>query len=388
MPYPFVGCAKGGFPVPNSACPIASPAHTLSHLGELRLATLFAMAHSSSLTPPSSPVCPVPQSETPSSSVSFPLVSVIIPIYNGEAELPELLACLEAQTYPRDRVEYLLVDNNSSDRTAELIQAAIAAQSNASSVLSLHYLCEAEIQSSYAARNLGIRQGRGDILAFTDADCRPQDHWLMDLISPFEDGSVGLVAGEIIGAPGQSFLERYATYMDVLSQKHTLQHAFGPYGQTANLAVRRTAFEEVGLFRPFLTTGGDADMCWRIQASKQWQLRLAETALVAHCHRTTWQDLRSQWQRYGRSNCYLNQLHGISLMAQPSLQEMGMTLLRWLLKEVPRTLLKIVRRQERAIALLVLPISLYCNWFRYQGQVNASFPETAARIEWLESSAS
>lgn len=352
------------------------------------------MAHSSFLTPPSSSVKSTPsvkstsQTEAITSSALLPVVTVIIPIYNGEDELPELLACLEAQTYPRDRVEYLLVDNNSSDRTAELIQGAIAAQTSTPSPLPLRYLCEATIQSSYAARNLGIRQSRGEILAFTDADCRPQAHWLMDLIGPFEEGNVGLVAGEIIGAPGQSFLERYATYMDVLSQKHTLKHTFAPYGQTANLAVRRSAFEEVGLFRPFLTTGGDADMCWRIQASQQWQLRLAETALVAHCHRTTWQGLRSQWRRYGRSNCYLNELHGISLMAQPSLREMGMTLLRWLLKEVPRTLLKIVRRQERAIALLVLPISLYCNWFRYQGQVDANFPETAARIEWLESPAS
>lgn len=44
-------------------------------------------------------------------------VSVIVPVYNGEADLPELLSCLRAQRFPAARVEYLLVDNKSSDRT-------------------------------------------------------------------------------------------------------------------------------------------------------------------------------------------------------------------------------------------------------------------------------
>ncbi len=50
-----------------------------------------------------------------------PRVSVIVPIYNGEQDLPGLLNCLIAQTYPADRVEFLLVDNGSSDRTPDLL---------------------------------------------------------------------------------------------------------------------------------------------------------------------------------------------------------------------------------------------------------------------------
>jgi glycosyltransferase involved in cell wall biosynthesis len=52
------------------------------------------------------------------------MISVVIPIYNGEQDLPELINCLKAQTYPLDEVEYLLIDNNSCDRTAMLIEAA------------------------------------------------------------------------------------------------------------------------------------------------------------------------------------------------------------------------------------------------------------------------
>ena len=51
-----------------------------------------------------------------------PLVSVVVPIYNGETDLPELISCLRSQTYPK--VEYLLVDNNSTDGTQSILQTA------------------------------------------------------------------------------------------------------------------------------------------------------------------------------------------------------------------------------------------------------------------------
>ncbi|NEQ22022.1 MAG: glycosyltransferase, partial [Microcoleus sp. SIO2G3] len=52
----------------------------------------------------------------------LPKTTVIVPVYNGEADVPDLIKCLKAQTYPVDRVEYLLVDNASSDRTSLLLQ--------------------------------------------------------------------------------------------------------------------------------------------------------------------------------------------------------------------------------------------------------------------------
>jgi cellulose synthase/poly-beta-1,6-N-acetylglucosamine synthase-like glycosyltransferase len=241
----------------------------------------------------------------------LPKTSVIVPVYNGEADLPELINCLQAQTYPGDRVEYLLVDNGSSDRTASVIQTAI--QETASLGITLRYLQENKIQSSYAARNTGIRAVKSEILAFTDADCRPQPDWLDSLILPFADSAVGVVVGEIVALPGKSLLEKHADRHNVLSQQHTLEHPFCPYGQTANLAIRRQVLEQVGLFRPYLNTGGDADMCWRIQRGSNWTLHFAPTAVVRHRHRSTLKEYQSQWRRYGRSNRYLHELHGVEL---------------------------------------------------------------------------
>ncbi len=308
-----------------------------------------------------------------------PFFSVIVPIYNGATDLSELLAALQAQTYAGP-VEYLLVDNNSSDNTWALLQAA------AESWPALRPLQEAEIQSSYAARNRAIREAQGEMLVFTDADCRPRPDWLSQLDVAIQSASApDLLAGEVVGMEGHSLLERHASYAGVLSQVNTLNHSFCPYGQTANLVVRRSVFEQVGLFRPYLTTGGDADLCWRIQTETSVKIEFAPAAIVEHRHRSTWSELRQQWQRYGRSNSYLHQLHGVELMSDDRLKPpyISYLLSRWLLREFPRNLVGILQQKQPAVSLLNTPIGLYCNWFRFQGQQSATLPSAAIEIERL-----
>lgn len=308
-----------------------------------------------------------------------PKIAVIIPIYNGEEDLPELLTCLEQQTYPRDRVEYLLVDNNSRDRTAELLAAAAQ-----TATLPLHPLSEANIQSSYAARNQGIKSTAAEILAFTDADCRPIPQWLERLVQPFAETEVGLAIGEVAALTGTTLLERHADRQGVLSQKNTLAHPFCPYGQTANLAVRRAVFEEVGLFRPYLTTGGDADICWRILRETAWQYRFVEDAIVQHRHRATLLEYRSQWQRYGRSNRYLHELHGVALRPPVTAKDAGYLISRWLLKELPGKAAGAIAGKRPWVDVVSTPLNLYGSWARDRGQTAARLPENARAIEQFD----
>lgn len=312
-----------------------------------------------------------------SSTIDIPYVSVVVPIYNGVADLPDLIGCLLAQTYPQELVEYLLVDNNSSDRTAATIQLAAANFPG-----QVRLLSENQIQSSYAARNTGIRAAKGEILAFTDADCRPQPQWLESLIQPFVKSDIWLVVGEIMALPGKSLLEQYADRQDTLSQKHTLSHSFCPYGQTANLAVRRQAFEKIGLFRPHLTTGGDADFCWRLlQQNVGWEF--APQAVVLHRHRTTFKELQSQWRRYGRSNRYLHELHGVELMREMTFRDYSYRLGRWLLKEVPISSIKAIAGRASLVDIFSTPIALLTANARANGQAKAKLPEQAKIIDWL-----
>lgn len=311
----------------------------------------------------------------------LPKVSVIVPIYNGENDVPDLIHCLMEQNYPVEQVEYLLVDNNSRDRTPEILQkAAVEAEAKG---IALYPLTENQIQSSYAARNKAIKTATGDILAFTDADCRPLPQWLSLLVAPFTNSQVGLVVGEIAALPGKTLLEKHAERQSTLTQKDTLAHPFCPYGQTANLAIRREVFQEIGLFRPYMTTGGDADMCWRIQRETSWQLCFAETAIVQHRHRANLQEFRSQWQRYGKSNKYLHEIHGVDLRPKFNAKKSLYLISRWLLKELPITTLNAIAGKGHFVDILGTPINLYGAWARDMGQKEAQLPAKAREIEWL-----
>jgi cellulose synthase/poly-beta-1,6-N-acetylglucosamine synthase-like glycosyltransferase len=304
----------------------------------------------------------------------YPSVAVIVPIYNGAEDLPGLLQCLQAQTYPPQRVTYYLVDNNSQDSTAQALAEA------ARHWPLLHPLAEAEIQSSYAARNQGIRSSQGEILAFTDADCRPEPQWLEQLVQPFQEGDVAVVVGELVALPGSHWLERYAQYRDVMNQRYTLGHPLGAYGQTANLAVRRSAFALAGLFRPHLTTGGDADLCWRVQRSGAGRVEFAARAIVAHRHRSTWSALREQWRRYGTSNHYLHQIHGAKLQPPPNPRHLRYLLARWFLKEVPLGLWRWAVGGQDWVAIVATPVDQWCDRERYRSQQRAILPEKAWEI--------
>ncbi|MEG3931831.1 glycosyltransferase [Microcoleus sp. T3_B1] len=306
----------------------------------------------------------------------LPQVSVVVPVYNGEMDLPELIECLRSQTYPIASVEYLLVDNNSRDRTSTILQTAAKLDQ-----ITIRHLTENQIQSSYAARNQGIRASTGEIIAFTDADCRPESDWLENLVKPFVDLEVGISAGEILALPGKTILEQHADRQNTLSQKHTLAHPFCAYGQTANLAVRKQVLETVGLFRPHLTSGGDADLCWRILRETSYKMYFAENAIVRHRHRSTIKQLQSQWYRYGESNKYLHELYGVDLMREFTTGEYFYRLARWLLKEFPVAAAKSAMAQADMVDLFNTPIGLVNVRARSMGQRQAKLPESAWQIE-------
>lgn len=321
------------------------------------------------------------QADNPDQEPFLPKVSVVIPVYNGEADLPDLLRCLYAQTYPADLVEYLLVDNASQDNTAAVLKAAsLEAQARG---ITLHPLSENQIQGPSAARNAGIRAATGDIIAFTDADCRPLPDWLFKLVQPFADPAIGLMLGEIEALPGKSLLEKYAARKKILNQQKTLIHPFAPFGASANLATRRQVLEQVGLFRPYLTDGEDADLCWRILNQPPWRLAYLETAIVRHRHRSTLQGLQSQYRRYGRSHQYLHELYDIELDPALKPYQYIYLLSRWLFKELPLNSVKMIRGQVSSTELFVQPIYLLTLRARDNGRRAAKLPKQAREIGWL-----
>jgi glycosyltransferase involved in cell wall biosynthesis len=224
----------------------------------------------------------------------LPFVSVVVPVLDGERTIGECLASLAKTDYPADRREIIVVDNGSTDRTAEIVRSA-----------PVEYLSETR-RGTARARNLGIQASRGEILAFTDGDCLASTGWLRTLVDGFGEADVGAVAGEILPFPPRSGAERYAARIRHLSPERYLSRPTFPFAATANLAFRREVFSQIGLLDPDTPRGGEsADFCTRFLRQTGLRIALAPTAAVFHRHRATGRDLfRQQWG-YGQGHAYL-----------------------------------------------------------------------------------
>src|SRR5262249_39548144 len=127
-----------------------------------------------------------------------PLISVIVPVRDGESTIGDCLDSILATSYPDERREIVAADNASTDSPAVQIRARPA-----------RYLHEPQRGVS-RARNRGIAESRSEILAFIDADCLAEPQWLTELVRPFEDPEVGGVAGDLQHAPPHTAAERQA----------------------------------------------------------------------------------------------------------------------------------------------------------------------------------
>lgn len=218
-----------------------------------------------------------------------PRVSVIVPVYNGAETIGACLEALVAQDYPKDQLEILVVDNKSTDETARVVAR-----------YPVRCVREDQAQSSYAARNRGVGEASGELLAFTDADCVPARDWLRRGVAAFADARIGGVAGEIQPLPPQTIAQRYAVEKRALSQEGALrQNSYRPAVYTANAFYRKRALEQAGLFDPSVKSGGDADLAWRVQERLGLTLAYCPEAVVYHEHRRRVRDLLKQRRNYG-----------------------------------------------------------------------------------------
>jgi len=237
-----------------------------------------------------------------------PHVSVIVPCYQAERTLK---ACLESLLAQRTKLSYevLLVENGSRDGSLEIARSLMDEGGP------LRVIEEPTV-GAYAARNRGIREARGEVLLFTDADCRAAPEWVESLARALADPDVILAGGEIEDDPTQrGLLARYARSCHILSQSHTLRHPLGGFLQTANMGVRRTDALAAGCFDEKLYSGGDADFCWRVRRLKpKASMRLVPEARVEHFNRETLRDLWRQYFRYGQADVMLARKHGRRLV--------------------------------------------------------------------------
>jgi O-antigen biosynthesis protein len=228
---------------------------------------------------------------------SWPRVSVVVCAHNAADMLEDCLTALERMTYPN--FEVLLVNDGPDASTEEVVQTHPSVR-----------LIQIPHGGLSVARNAGLAEASGDIVAYTDADVRVDPDWLTYLIQPLlsspdivESGGPNVVPPDdpwmaqcVARAPGGPAC--------VLLDDRIAEHVPG-----CNMAFRRDALLAIGGFTPlFVRAGDDVDVCWRLQA-RGGKIAFAPSALVWHHHRAT---LRGYWRQqvgYGEGESWLKALH-------------------------------------------------------------------------------
>ena len=222
------------------------------------------------------------------------LVSVLLPVRNGEAFIAEQLAALSRQTYAR-RWELVVIDNGCTDRSLEIVERYRArlpdvVTVNASDRTGLNY-----------ARNRGVSAARGELLAFCDSDDVVSPGWLAALVTAASNAD--LVAGVLDGATLNNALTR-AWRPGNPSEPLTIKHDFLPHAPGGNCAVWRDVLERVAWDDAFVFGSSDIEFSWRVQLAG-YRLGLARGAVVHMRFRPGLGAMLRQYFAYGKSDAQL-----------------------------------------------------------------------------------
>lgn len=194
-------------------------------------------------------------------------VSVIVPTYKDGRSLQKCLHALQAQTYSKESFEVIVVNND-----AEAIDLNIALPPNAT-------LIHESKPGSYSARNKGIDHAKGEIFAFTDADCIPSQDWIQKSVAELQNGH-DRIAGHVrvFGEKKNRTLGEAYEFVLAFDQKNNAQSG---NSVTANLVCWRYCFDHTGLFNTEMLSGGDIE--WNYRATKAGlSIKYAPDAVVYH----------------------------------------------------------------------------------------------------------
>jgi glycosyltransferase involved in cell wall biosynthesis/GT2 family glycosyltransferase len=226
-------------------------------------------------------------------------VSVVVPFHGDDGHARAMLAALgRIELGPDD--ELIVADNTG----AAVVERAAADGPPRTRVV------QADVErSSYYARNVGAEAASGEWLLFVDSDTRPIPDLVDRYLAEPPGERVGIVAGGVRSAEGQASLAaRYAHSRGHISEEWHLRTGPYPAGVTANLLVRRSAWEALGGFHEGVRSGADVEFCWRAQ-QLGWGLVHRPEASVEHVHPETIPELLRKARRHSAGRVWVNRLY-------------------------------------------------------------------------------
>jgi len=223
--------------------------------------------------------------------------SVIVCTRNGRERIATCLNAIANLT--GEPFETIVVDDGSHDGTADFVAKQFP-------WVKLLRLAPCGLS---AARNAGAAVAAGEILAFTDDDCAPDEEWLLRLCRIFADDRFDAVGGPNLPPPPQSWREAVVCAAPGAPSHVMIDDEEAEHLPGCNLTVTKAAFNAIGGFdTQFQTAGDDVDFCWRLRAAG-YALGFAAGAFVWHWRRPSIRGFLRQQIGYGRAERLLIAKH-------------------------------------------------------------------------------
>jgi len=230
-----------------------------------------------------------------------PEISVIVPVYNDAAGLETTLGSLVDQDVPEGSYEIIVADNGSGDGSLAVAEGFVAANSGL-----IKAVVEDQIQSSYAARNKGVLEARGDILCFIDADMWVEKDYLERIRNALSKTDIFYLGCNVrIVTSANNVIQRYHQFSGFPVERYIQQYQFAP---TCGVVVRRSVFDKVGHFDPRLISSGDREFGNRV-AEAGYTLSYDEHIIMYHPAYKTFRKFPSKCFRLGRGMFQLTEFY-------------------------------------------------------------------------------
>jgi len=203
-------------------------------------------------------------------------VSVVVPVYNSERFIGKCVASLLSSNYNPSSFEIICVDNGSSDGSLRILRSFEPR---------IRVLVEPK-RGPAAARNAGLREARGEFVAFTDSDCIVDPGWLAAMVRALRQGTVDAVGGRILARPEAGVIDRFGEL--VHDHQKAIEVFQPPYIISMNLAMGRDLLLSLGGFDERWLRIEDVDLSYRLLAAEKRLGYCNEAAIYHHNRDKLW----------------------------------------------------------------------------------------------------
>jgi succinoglycan biosynthesis protein ExoA len=225
-----------------------------------------------------------------------PRVTIAMPAFNEEHYLEGCIRSVQAQDYPADRIEILIADGRSTDRTREIIAELAAADPRIRMIDNPDRL-------QAPGLNRIVRESSGDVIVRMDVHCEYAPDYVRRCVETLEATGADNVGGAQ-RAKARSFFQRalcaaLGSPLGVGGAAYRSAEAEGPVDTVFLGAFRRRVFETVGMWDPGAITNEDAELNQRILAAGG-QVYLSRDIVVHYFPRDSFKTLAKQYFKYGQ----------------------------------------------------------------------------------------